>query len=366
MKQAISQLAIHGGKMWQLADHRSDEFSQVINADVNNAFYPPSPLVTAAIQAHLTAINHLPDTSCRLLKRKLASFYHVDQSRIEIGNGSSDLLQTIITGFLRPGDEMVTLSPTYGEYERCARSVGADTKAVALQERDFFAPSVNAILEGINESTRMVVICNPNNPTGQVLKKGDLLSLLRIIDPRIWVLIDEAYIDFSPTNSLIADTDEWRNLIVVRTFSKAYALAGLRIGYAILGDNAAQVFRNLIRPPWPIGLLSLKAAEAALDDREYVDRMLAVTRESTRKLVRDLNRIRGIKLLHSETNFSLANIEGTGIKATELVNLLEEQRILVRNCSSFGEALQNRLIRITAQSDIDNRRIINGLKAVIR
>lgn len=366
MSQVNRQLAIHGGKIWKLTDYPSTDLGQIISADVNNAFYSPSPAVTAAIQSHLTAINHLPDPSCHQLKDKLARFHHIDRTRIEIGNGSSDLLQTIITGFVSEGDGVVIFSPTYSEYERCAQSVGADIREVVLEEKDFFAPSVDAILGQIDESTRMVIICNPNNPTGQVLKKSDLLSLLRIVHPHVWVLVDEAYIDFSPSDSLIADTSEWMNLIVVRTFSKAYALAGLRIGYAVLGKSAAQTFSSIVRPPWPVSLLSLKAAEAALDEREYVDKMLAITRDSTKSLVKDLNRIKGLKVLPSKTNFSLVNVEATGIRATDLVHLLEEQRILVRDCSSFGEVFKNRFIRITAQSDVDNRRIVNALKVLIR
>jgi histidinol-phosphate aminotransferase len=366
MRQVRNPTAIHGGKIWELIDHQNGDSGQVISADVNNAFYTPAPTVIAAIKSHVLSVNDLPDPSCRQLRQKLSRFHRIDEERIEIGNGSSDLLQATITGFLREGETVVILAPTYSEYERCARSVGADIRGVLLEARTSFAPNIESILAQIDESTRMLIICNPNNPTGQVLNKDDLLRLLRIVPANVWVLIDEAYIDFSLSNSLTNETKNWGNLIVVRTFSKAYALAGLRIGYAILGEDASHKFSGLVRPPWPVGLLSVKAAEAAIEDREYVEKMLSVTTDLTRKLANNLRDIPGIEVFPSETNFFLINIESAGREARALVDMLERQNILVRDCSSFGEVLQGGFIRITAQSDANNSRIVHAIEAMLR
>src|SRR6266496_2907174 len=153
----FNNIAAHGGRMWEIADSDPTIAARIISADVNNAFYPPSPATVTAIESQMDALHHLPDTKCGRLKAALADFHNLDERMIEVGAGSSDLLQTIITGFLRPGDNIVLFSFTYSEYERCARSVGAKVKKARLLRANGFAADVNAILDQVDRSTRMVL-----------------------------------------------------------------------------------------------------------------------------------------------------------------------------------------------------------------
>lgn len=358
-------IAAHGGELWQEINSQPAGARRFINADVNNAFYPPSAVALSAIQSHLAELNQLPDSRCRQLKKDLAYFHDIDDERIEVGSGSSELLQTVITGFIGQADNVVLLSPTYGEYERCARSAGGRIKKVKLRRTDGFAPNVDDILHQVDSSTRMLVICNPNNPTGRVLRRADLLSMLEALERRVWLVIDESYIDYCPDESMIGEVSKWPNLLVVRTFSKAFALAGLRIGYVALGENAHKRLSELIRVPWPVGLLSLKAAEAALNDDGYVRKMVSVTRRLTCKLVDELNRAGRIRAFPTQTNYFLLDVDGSGRKVADIVQALKEKMILVRDCSSFGEEF-TRFIRITAQTEIDNQRIANALRVILR
>lgn len=358
-------IAEHGGKFWQLIGARDAKLERIINADVNNAFYEPSPIVLGVIQSQLSELRHLPDSNCKQLKKDLASFHRIDETKIEVGAGSSDLLQTIITGFVGKGDHVILLSPTYSEYERCARSVGARIKKVMLRRSEGFVPDVSAILDQVDPATRMLIICNPNNPTGCVLKRADLLTIIGALDRNVWLVIDEAYIDYSPDESLIAETSRWPNLVVVRTFSKAYALAALRVGYAVLGEDAATRLSGLVRRPWPVSLLSLKAAEAALGDDAYVRKMVSVTRSLMRSLTEELNHSGRMTAFSSVTNYFLLDVKDSGRKTSDIIHRLQEKWILVRDCSSFGEEF-SRFIRITTQSELDNRRISDALGALLR
>jgi histidinol-phosphate aminotransferase len=366
MEIVRKHLSAHGGRGARFINEKTPGHPSVVNADVNNAFYPPSPAALAAIHEFAARVNQLPDPSCEGLRSRLAALLQVQASNIEIGNGSSELLQAIITGLVKQGESAVILDPTYGEYNRCLSHVGADVRTARLFEEHAFRPTVDSIMREVDESTRMIIICNPNNPSGQVMSRVDLLSLLDQVGPDVWVVLDEAYIEFSPGNSLVSDTRERPNLFVVRTFSKAYALSGLRIGYVVMGEVAAGAFSLLVRPPWPVGLLAMIAAEAALEEGSYTDEMLAATRVLKGELVSALNKVHGIHVLPSETNFFLVDVEGTGVAAPDICRRLEEQMVFVRDCASFGESLRDRFIRVTTQTGEGNQRILGALESALK
>lgn len=361
-----NHIVTHGGRMWGVLLNGESIYDKVINADVNDAFYRPSPEVIRSIQQWVKTINHSPDSSCVSLKKKLSVYHDIDTELIEIGSGSSDLLQAIIIGFLDPGDKVVSLDPTYAEYERCVNWARGELVKIVLKESDNFTHSLDDILDALRCNPRLLVLCNPNNPTGQVIKKKDVEIILQRLDRQSFLLIDEAYIDFCPEESMISEVKNWPNLIITRTFSKVYALAGLRVGYAVLGDLADQIFSSVIRPPWPVSTISIKAAEAALEDRAYVDEMIATTLRLREEFAKSLNQFSQFRVIPSKTNFFLVGIEGTGRSSYELSQSLEEGMIFVRDCSSFGKTLGDRYIRLTTQYATSNELIINAIHKAVQ
>ena len=356
---------VHGGKLWKFMDSSNLEYEDIVALDINDAFYPPAPNVVETAKKWLKALGNTPDTSCYMLRTKLSTCFHIDKERIKVGAGSSALIQSIITNFVKRGDRVIILDPTYAEYERCIRFVDGIPIKVELNDNNYFKPDVNEILRNINSNTKMAVICNPNNPTGQTIKKEDLLTILKKLNTNAFLVVDEAYIEFSPQNTLLQETEKWPNLIVLKSFSKAFSLAGLRIGYAVMGDMALDIYNAILSYPWPIGTLSLKSAEAALDNLEYVDEMVSKTLDLKDDLIRRLDNILSLEVIPNNTNFFLINIEATKMTSTELCSEFEKQRILVRDCSSFGKLLQERFIRIATQSKDKNYKIINAFKKIL-
>ncbi len=264
---------------------------------------------------------------------------------IRLGAGSSDLLHHVISSSVAGGDEVLTLDPTYSEYRRIAWLAGASVRTIDMTRLDQSKP-------------RLIAICNPNNPTGQVLTRAELLHVVRSVPRHTFVLIDEAYIDFAPEESLIGDAPQIENLIVVRTFSKAYALAGLRIGYAVMGERVRDLLDRRGRAPWPVGLLGLRAAEVALEEQCYVRQRVVELGELKSSLIASLP----IPTLPSATHYFLADLEGSGMTASAVLRHMSDRGIYLRGMAGFTNRELERFIRITTQGPADNLRIAKAFR----
>src|SRR5579864_8697109 len=336
----VPMTAVHGGALWQPRVRASCDYDFIVPADVNDAWYPPAPRVLAAIAEWAPRLHHSPDTTGLALRESMARVFSTPIESIRLGAGSSDLLHHIILACLRPGDEVLILDPTYAEYSRVAEIAGARVERV---------PSIDSI----GPKVRLAAICNPNNPTGTVIPRAQLLRLARSAPRDSILLIDEAYIDFAPEESLFADAPEFENLAIVRTFSKAYALAGLRVAYAAFGERVRALFDARARPPWPVGLLGLKAAEIALEERCDVEQRIAELASLKRDLIDSLC----VPAIPSRTHYSLVDLEGTGKTAQEASSAVSACAIFGRDLCGFSTRGLQRFLRITTQSAEANTRI---------
>ncbi len=335
--------AVHGGALWQPNIRASSDYDSIVAADVNDAWYPPAPRVLEAIAEWTPRIHHSPDTSGLALSEAIARHYSIPCEAIRLGAGSSDLLHHIISSCLNAGDEVMTLDPTYAEYARVAGLCGA------------------VVSRQISSSTRMMVLCNPNNPTGSVLSRAEILRMIEDAPASCFVLVDEAYIDFAPEESMLRDAAEIENLAVVRTFSKAYAMAGLRVGYAALGERIRTRSDQRGRPPWPVGLLGLRAAEVALKESCYVRQRVIETIALKNSLVTQL----GVPVLPSVTHYFLIDLQTARLGAKELLGRLAEQGIFLRNLCGFTHRDLDRFVRITTQNAAGNTRIALALNQAL-
>lgn len=349
--------AIHGGAYWQPRIRTAADYAGIVAADVNDAWYPPAPEVLEAVAAWAPHANHSPDTSGRALVEAIAECFTVPVEVIRLGGGSSDLLHHLIAALAGPGDEVLTLDPTYAEYARVARLCGAGVRTVPLDPAEGFAADPRAIINAVHPGTRLVVLCNPNNPTGGVIARADLLNIAAALPVETFLLVDEAYIDFASTESIFADAPALPQVAVVRTFSKAFAMAGLRVGYAALGERVAERFDARGRPPWPVSLIGLHAAIAALapEARCYVEQRIAETARLKQSL---LDRL-ALPAVPAATHFFLID---AGNPVDDLLARLRARGIFLRGLDGFTDRQFTGYVRITTQSEARNSRIVSAIR----
>ncbi len=318
----------------------------------------PSPLALEAAAAALARANRYPDGGGVALRRRIAREHGVTPAMIALGAGSNELLALLVQLFVGPGDEVVCSDPTFVMYGILVRGQGGVDVAVPSRG---LAHDLDAMLAAIGPRTRMVFVCNPNNPTGTLVDAVAWARFLASVPPHVVVVSDEAYheyVDDPAYPRTIDDLAREHPLVILRTFSKLYALAGLRIGYAIARPEIAALF-DRVRVPYDVSAPALAAAEAALDDVAHGEHSRAVVREGKALLLAALPEI-GLVVHPSHTNFVLADL---GRDARPLCAALERRGILVRSMTSFGMAPN--WLRITIGSAEENSALLAALSTVL-
>ncbi len=329
-----------------------------IRAKLNSNENPlgPSEEVLRAIAETLPNVNRYP-IAPRSLLAKIADYVSLAPENVLLGNGSDELVDAVVKTFVNPGESTVVCPPTFEMYEIFTRLIGGRVKSVPLR-RDF-SWDVDGILKAVSKRTKIVFICSPNNPTGSIISEEDLL---RIAEKDVVVVVDEAYIEFAD-KSLVSLLRKQNNLVFLRTFSKAFGLAGLRIGYA-LADSETIKYIRCARPPFPVNILALKAAEVAVEDRERLKQVKALVSAGKQYLYSELAKIRCVKTYPSEANFILVNIAKTGFTSTEIVDALFKEGVLVRDGAPF-RGLGKGYVRVTVGTMEENELFIQALKNVV-
>ncbi|MEE8440794.1 MAG: histidinol-phosphate transaminase [Spirochaetia bacterium] len=289
-----------------------------------------SPRALEAIR-DASALNRYPDGGMHRLKERLAQYWGADPQMFVVGNGSDEIMVMIAGTFMEPGLNAVTALHTFSQYTFATTIFGGQMRYADMPEGRFDLP---AIRELTDRDTRLVYLCNPNNPTATAFTHDDLQTFLRRVPEHVVVVVDEAYGEFADaseyprTMELIA---RFPNLIRLRTFSKIYGLAGLRIGYGTAQSDLIRVVSRL-RQPFNVGTIAQEAAAAALDDREFVERSIANTLAGRDRICNALDQL-GIDYYRSHANFVCADF---GSNARTVVQQLADRRITVRPLDSFG------------------------------
>jgi histidinol-phosphate aminotransferase len=318
----------------------------------------PSPMAVCAIIENVNKINRYPDGSGYYLKSKLAGIYGLDLNRIIIGNGSNELLELIIRSFLCKDQEVIQAFPTFLFYEKIVTGAGGRLTSVPLQD---FRIDLKAILKAVTGDTKLIFINNPNNPTGSIISMVEMKNFLRSLAGDIVVVLDEAYIEFVTDKDAANGLEllkEYPRLILLRTFSKLYGLAGLRIGYGFSSEEIIG-YMNRVRQPFNANLLAQVAATAALDDKDFVSETLRVVREGLGYLFTRLSEL-GIEYQPTQTNFFLIRSPLGGKKTNEL---MLREGVIIRSMESFG--LKD-YIRINVGLPEENERFIETFKNVLK
>ncbi|HVM98091.1 MAG TPA: histidinol-phosphate transaminase [Candidatus Acidoferrales bacterium] len=316
----------------------------------------PSPKAVAAITAALSNLHRYPDGNCFYLKRALAKKLGVSPDALIFGNGSNEIIELAVRTFLQRGDEAVMADQAFVIYRLVTQSVGATGKLVPLRH---FTHDLEAIAEAITPATRMVFLANPNNPTGTIFFRREWEEFLAAVPPHVIVVMDEAYFEFVDDkeypDSLAAHSRN-RLLITLRTFSKIYGLAGLRIGFGVADPVLIEVM-NRVRAPFNVSSLAQTAALAALDDDEHVERTRRCNLEGVAYLRAELDRLK-IEYVPSWANFILVDV-GNGVKVYEA---LLRQGVIVRPLGVYGFPEH---VRVSIGTKAENERFVAALKSVL-
>ncbi len=308
--------------------------------------------------AAIKSIALYPDGNGFELKDALARRYAVERARIVLGNGSNDLLELAARAFLTPGDKVVYADHAFAVYALATQAVGAT--GISVPATPGFGHDLPAMLQAaIQHKAKMVFIANPNNPTGTFLAAAALLEFLRALPPQILVVLDEAYNEYLPEN-LRYDSVSWLrdfpNLIITRTFSKAYGLAGLRVGYALADEQVADML-NRVRQPFNVNSVAQAAAVAALQDEAFVEKTREMNRRGMEQITQGLARM-GLEFIPSFGNFVCFKIDYAG----QIYRRLLELGVIVRPLANYD---MPDYLRVSIGLEKENEKFLSALMQIL-
>jgi histidinol-phosphate aminotransferase len=315
----------------------------------------PSPRAAKAISEALAGLHRYPDGSCYYLNQALAEKLGVQPEQIVFGNGSNEVIGFLITAFMRPGEEVITSHPSFLMYQKFVQVQGGVNRVVQLKKMHH---DLEQILAEINDKTRLIFLDNPNNPTGSIITQAEFDAFLERVPEQIIVVLDEAYVDFvSPEQRIdaVSYINSARPVVALRTFSKAYGLSGLRLGFGIMAAELAD-YLHRVRQPFNVNSLAQIGGLAALADEEHYQKTLNQTREQREWLMAEVTEM-GCKPIGSHTNFFLIDVGGNAKKLYE--NMLT-RGVIVRPMQAYGYP---NYIRITIGTPTENERFVKALAA---
>jgi histidinol-phosphate aminotransferase len=317
----------------------------------------PSDRVQKAIISALHTLNRYPDGSGFYLRQALAKKHGVMPDQVVLGNGSNELIELLVRSFLRPGDEAVVPHPSFVVYPMIVQAAGGVRVMVMLKD---FRLDLEAMARAITPMTKIVFIANPNNPSATIVTRDEVEHFIARVPERTIVVFDEAYIEFAMGPDFpdtLAQVKQGRKVVVLRTFSKATSLAGLRVGYGI-ADADAIALMNRIRQPFNVNSLAQAAALAALDDDAHVLECVRMIEAGRHFLYDEFKRL-GLSYVPSRANFILVD---AGRSAADIYQKLLHHGVIVRPMTPFG--LETAL-RITVGTPEENRKLVKALRVVL-
>jgi len=372
-KDQYLESCYHGGAFFDAIGarfERIDRAPEVINADVLDAWFPPSPGVIAQIQAALPwIVRTSPPTNCEGLIEAIAQHRHVPESAIVPGAGSSSLIFLALREWLDSGSRVLLLDPSYGEYSHVLENIiRCDVERFQLSSEEHFDVSLQELERVIRKGYDMVVMVNPNNPTGRYISVEALSEFLERAPRSIKFWFDEAYIDYvSTAESLESYAANSENVIVSKSMSKAYALSGLRVGY-LCGPRDLMARLRLLTPPWAVGLPGQMAAVAALADladHDYYKGKYEETRLLREALTEELRDGLGFDVVPGTANFVFCFLPEHSLTTDALVEECRERDLFLRDPALTTPRLGSRSLRIAVKDAETNRRMVDILGQVL-
>ncbi len=354
--QSLSRYDV-GETIEGLARKLGREPSEILKLNSNENFFVPLSFLRRALREVVEEVDPrvYPREEFVKLKEALGRYVHVQPEQIVIGTGSDQLIDLVSRIFLQRGDEALSVTPTFSIYERCVRILGARYVTVPL--RDDFSLDVDRVLTSVTPKMRLLFLCSPNNPTAN---QFDLDGVQRLLEGFEGVVaIDEAYVEFAG-RSVVDLLEKFENLVVFRTFSKAFGLAGLRLGYAVTNERLASVMDERFQMPYSVCLIAIKMALKLLGKIEIIKGAIKELEDERSRFIEMLKGIEGVRAYDSQTNFILFQVEkDSDVVYEELFN----RGIIVRN---LGRVLNlENCLRVTVAPPSMTDRFVNALKEAL-
>jgi histidinol-phosphate aminotransferase len=331
--------------------------AEIARMDTNENPLGPSPKAVQAMEEAIRQVNFYPDGPCLRLKRKVAGRLGVAEEMVCFGNGADTCIRMVASTFVEEGDEVVMADPTFPVYSMFTRVMGGTEVFVPLKN---YTHDLEAMSRRIGPRTKLAVVCNPNNPTGSIVGEKELGEFLRRLPPHVIAVLDEAYCDFVPDPAYpngLSYLKDGLNVIVMRTFSKLHGLAGLRVGY-VVADREIIAAIERVREPYVVSSVAEEAALAAIDDQEFVDRVLANNERGREILCGALDRL-GLQYVPSHTNFLFVDLMRP---AKPVVEALKRKGFLIRPGTPWQLPT---CVRITFGTETQNKAFARALEEVL-
>jgi histidinol-phosphate aminotransferase len=313
----------------------------------------PSPRAIEALEKSVTGLNRYPDGSAYYLKKSLSARVGISSDEIILGNGSNEVIELAVRTFLAPGEEAISASPSFVVYATIVQAAGGSNVIIPLKG---WRHDLNAMAEKITGKTKIIFIANPNNPTGTINTNSEMDAFMKRVPEDVLVVVDEAYYEYVSSHEYadsIKHFREGRNILILRTFSKIYGLAGLRIGYGIAKTSIVTEM-NKVRQPFNVNSIAQAGALAALEDNEHVENARKINEEGKRFLYDELKSM-NIDYLPTEANFIYIILKNQS--ASELYNSLLREGVIVRPMGSSE-------IRVTIGLPEENKRFVSAIKKI--
>jgi len=329
---------------------------EAIKMASNENFWGPPLKVRQAISDKIKEVNLYPDSGCFLLKERLAKKFGVEANQVIVGHGSNYLIELISRSILNPGDEGMTCDPSFAFYQRAIKGAIGSHRSVPLKN---FEVDLEDLLNGVSDRTRLIFLGSPNNPTGKVIPFSKLKRFMDCLKADVLVVLDEAYFDYVDSTDPRSGLDllkDHQNLIALRTFSKIYSLAGLRIGFGIAHALIIQSLMKLYLP-FNVGILDQAAALAVLEEKDFLREIRRINQEGKKHLYKALDDL-GLEFIPTNANFILIRVG----KATKVYEGLLKKGIIVRDMTPWK--LPDH-IRVTISLPENNERFIRELQIIL-
>jgi threonine-phosphate decarboxylase len=368
VKESLRNLSpyFHGGNVWEISEKHNIPVEQLLDFSISTNPLGVPAKALESIRQHLNLIHHYPDPEPDWLLEALAKSAGVKPDNIIVGNGSTELIYLFNEVFLDNGYEAVIPVPTFSEYKAAIERTSGNMTFLKCDPAKNFKLNLEEMENCLSEKTRIIFLCNPNSPTGCLYEKADVLRVIRIAaENDVLVFLDEDYIDFVDDGkrySMAEYVDEYNNLFVLRSLTKFFGLAGIRIGFGIGSPDLIKTLQN-VKMPWSVNSLAMFAAEEAVKDTDFINKSRLLVSKSRKEMQTMLQEIPWLKVYPSETNFLLNEIIDGDLTSTQLAEELAKRGFLIRDCEDF-DGLNNRFFRVTVRRPEENKKLVEQIKAV--
>ncbi len=367
VKKSIRTLSpyFHGGNVWEISEKYKIPVDQLIDFSISTNPLGAPEKALQSIRQNLNLIYHYPDPDHEWLLEALSNSVSVKPNNVVIGNGSTELIYLFTEIFLENGTEAVIPVPTFSEYKAAIERFGGNMVFVKCNPAKNFRLNFEELESTITKKTRIIFLCNPNSPTGYLYDKDDVLRIIEAAaEKNVLVFLDEDYIDFvddSKRYSMAEYVNDYDNLFVLRSLTKFYGLAGVRIGFGLASPDIVKIIKKA-RMPWSVNSLAMFATVEAVKDNDFIKKTKLLLSKSKREMLEMFKTIPWLKVYPSETNFLLVEIIQGELTSTQLREGLAKKGLLIRDCKDF-DGLNNRFFRVTVRRPEENKKLIEQIKS---